>query len=286
MEPIKEKYINPFTDFGFKRLFGEDMNKDLLLDFLSELLREQQGTIKELNYMKTEKFGRTDDERKAVFDIYCENERGEKFLVEMQKTKQTFFKDRTVYYTTFPIQEQALRSDWDYRLQAVYTIAILDFVFEEDKNDKEKFRYDVKLTDIDTKRVFFDKVTFIYFEMPKFTKTVEELETRFDKWLYVLKNLHKLDRLPEKLKERVFEKVFEVAEIAKFTKEEYKDYNDSLKAYRDLQNSIETARIEGKIEGKIETALNSMKIGLESEVISRITGLSLEEIEKLKHSEG
>lgn len=133
--------------------------------------------------------------------MYCTNEKGEKFIVELQKTKQKFFKDRTVYYSTFPIQEQAKKgSEWNFELEKVYTIAILDFVFDEDKGEPEKFRYDVKLTELETKEVFYDKLMFIYLQMPKFNKKVEELETRFDKWLFVLKNLHKLDRIPEKIK--------------------------------------------------------------------------------------
>lgn len=291
MEQQKEKYINPFTDFGFKRLFGEEMNKDLLLDFLSELLHDQQGKITELSYMKNEKFGRTADERRAIFDIYCENDRGEKFLVEMQKTKQSFFKDRTVYYSTFPIQEQAVRSDWDYKLQHVYTVAILDFVFEEDKKDKEKFRYDVKLTDTHTHKVFYDKLTFVYLEMPKFTKAAHQLETRFDKWLYILKNLHKLDRLPDNLRETVFEKVFEVAEIAAMTPADYNEYESSLKTYRDLQNSIDTARIEGEARGEargqlkvqFETATIMLADNEPMEKIVRYTGLTVEQINDLKN---
>lgn len=196
MAEFVEKYINPFTDYGFKKLFGEELNKDLLLDFLNELLKEEQGQIKELTYLKTEHLGLTELDRKAIFDLYCENERGEKFIVELQKSKQNFFKDRTVYYSTFPIREQAKRADWNYELKAVYTIAILDFVFEADKNEPDKFRYDVKLKDIETNKVFYDKLTFIYLEMPKFKKTIDELETRFDKWLYVISNLNKLDRIP------------------------------------------------------------------------------------------
>lgn len=296
LELKKEKYINPFTDFGFKRLFGEEINKDLLLDFLNELLHEQQGTITEVTYMKTEKFGRTDEERRAIFDIYCENDKGEKFLVEMQKSKQAFFKDRTVYYATFPIQEQAARSDWDYKLEHVYTVAVLDFVFDEDKNDTGKFRYDIKLTDNETNKVFYDKLTFVYLEMPKFAKEIHQLETRFDKWLYVLKNLHKLDQLPDNLKESVFEKVFKVAEIAAMTKEEFRTYEESLKTYRDLQNSIETARAEGeakgKSEGKIEGKMESLEAmavkmhakGFPAAVISELTGLPLERIADLRSS--
>jgi predicted transposase/invertase (TIGR01784 family) len=282
MAEFTEKYINPFTDYGFKKLFGEEPNKDLLLDFLNELLKDEQGEIRDLTYLKTEQLGTSDIDRKAIFDLYCENEKGEKFIVELQKSKQNFFKDRTVYYSTFPIREQAKRADWDYELKAVYTIAILDFVFDSDKNEPDKFRYDVKLTDIETKQVFYDKLTFIYLEMPKFNKTVDELETRFDKWLFVLKNLNRLDRVPDKLKEQIFEKLFETAEIAKFTPDQVRSYEDSLKYYRDIKNSIDTARDEGKIEGKIEIATKALKKGLSLKDIIELTGLSEDEIKKLK----
>ncbi len=284
MSDIKEKYINPFTNFGFKRLFGEEPNKDLLIDFLNVLLKEQQGEIVDLTYLKTEQLGNTELDRKAIFDLYCENEKGEKFIVEMQKSKQNFFKDRSLYYSTFPIQEQAQKSDWNYELKAVYTIGILDFVFDEDKSDKNKFRYDVKLQDINTNKTFYEKLTFIYFEMPKFNKSIEELESHYDKWLYVLKNLHKLDRLPENLKEKVFERVFEVAEIAKFSHEEYLSYEDSLKYYRDLKNSLDTAKEEGKEEGKIEVAKEMIAENEPIEKISRFTGLTIAQIEKIKNN--
>ncbi len=266
-QPKREKYINPFTDFGFKRLFGEELNKDILMDFLSELLREQIGTITDLQYKSNEHRGRSEDDRRAIFDIYCQNDQGERFLIEMKKSKQAFFKDRTVYYSTFPIQEQAQLSDWNYRLNAVFTIGILDFVFEEDKTNKSKYRYDIKLSDIETNKVFYDKLTFTYLEMPKFTKTITELETRFDKWLYVLKNLQKLDRLPDTLREQMFERVFAVAEIARFTPDEYHEYEDSLKTYRDLQNSLDTARdegiAEGIVKGKAEGLAEGEEIGKE-----------------------
>ena len=286
MAEFTERYINPFTDYGFKKLFGEEPNKDLLLDFLNVLLKEEQGEIKNLTYLKSEHLGTGELDRKAIFDLYCENERGEKFIVELQKTKQNFFKDRTVYYSTFPIREQAKRADWNYELKAVYTIAILDFVFDEDKNDTAKFRYDIKLTDTETKEVFYDKLTFIYLEMPKFNKTVEELETRFDKWLYVIRNLNRLDKKPDKLRERIFEKLFETAEIAKFTPDQVRSYEDSLKYYRDLKNSLDTAREEGLLEGiekGIEkVARNMMHKGISIEIIAETTGLTEQQIEKLK----
>lgn len=278
MSIIAEKYINPFTDFGFKKLFGEEPNKDLLLDFLNELLKEQEGKIKNLTYLKNEHLGLGESDRKAIFDLYCENERGEKFIVELQKSKQNFFKDRTLYYSTFPIREQAKQSDWNYELKAVYTIAILDFVFDEDKTDKNKYRYDVKLIDIHTCKVFYNKLTFIYLEMPKFQKSLEELDTRFEKWLYVLRNLNRLEKIPEKLQEKIFERLFDVAEIAKFSKEEILSYEDSLKYYRDLKNSLDLAKEEGKLEKAREIILNGQQEGLSISILSKIVGLAEEEV--------
>ena len=113
---IKDKYISPFTDFGFKKLFGTDPNKDILIDFLNELLRKDEGEIKDINYLSKEQLGRTIDDRKAIFDIYCENNKGEKFIVEIQKAKQNYFKERSIYYSTFPIQQQSEKGKWDFEL--------------------------------------------------------------------------------------------------------------------------------------------------------------------------
>jgi predicted transposase/invertase (TIGR01784 family) len=293
MLTIKDKYINPYTDFGFKRLFGSENNKDLLIDFLNELIKEQ-GKIVDVQYLKNEQLGRGEWERKSIFDIYCENERGEKFIVEMQRARQNYFKDRSVYYSTFPIQQQAMRNDWNYELKAVYFIGILDFIFDEDKNDKHCFHREVKLLDTKSKEVFYDKLTFIYLEMPKFNKTENELDTHFDKWLYVLKNLSRLEDRPKKLQERVFGRLFREAEIACFNADEMTNYEDSLKVYRDLKNSIDAAEEEGLERGRaegeaiglekkaIEIARNSLRAGLPVETVSQITGLSTQKIESLK----
>lgn len=283
MAEFVEKYINPFTDYGFKRLFGTEPNKALLLDFLNELLKKEQGTIVNLTYLKSDRLGNSEDDRKAVFDLYCENEKGEKFIVELQKTKQKFFKDRTVYYSTFPIRDQAQRgSDWNFELKAVYTIAILDFVFDSDKDEPNKFRYDVKLTDIDTCKVFYDKLTFIYLEMPKFNKPVKTLNSRFDKWMYVIRNLNKLDRIPNELREGIFERLFEIAEIAKFSREEAEAYEDSLKSYRDLKNSLDTAFEEGIEKGIEQVAIGLVKENIPDQIILSTTGLTADQLKLLK----
>jgi predicted transposase/invertase (TIGR01784 family) len=115
MTRILDKYISPFTDFGFKKLFGTEPNKDLLIDFLNELLRKDEGEIVDLTFLSKEQLGRAIDDRKAIFDIYCENQQGEKFIVEIQKAKQKYFKDRSIYYSTFPTQSQAQKGQWSFQ---------------------------------------------------------------------------------------------------------------------------------------------------------------------------
>ena len=283
------RYVNPYTDFGFKLLFGTPVNKDLLIGFLNALFRGEQE-ITDVTYLNAEQLGRAEWDRKAVFDVYCENVKGERFIVEMQKAKQKYFKDRSVFYSTFPIREQAKVGDWDYELKSVYTVGILNFVFDEDKDDEEYYHHEVKLMDVGRKEVFYEKLTFIYLEMPKFRKREEELETLFDKWMFVLKNLATLLDRPAALQERVFKRLFETAEIARFSESEMRDYEESLKNLRDLGNVLNTAKEEGRKEGieegekrkSMEMALRMRDDGMPLEVIAKYTGLSVEEIRNLK----
>ena len=258
-EGIRDRYINPYTDFGFKKIFGSDMNKDLLISFLNALL-DGKERIENLTYLNVEHLGNAELDRKAVFDVYCQNDKGEKFLVEMQKGEQEFFKDRSLFYTTFPIQEQVRRGTWDYSLKAVYTIGILNFVFDE--SAKDTYRHQVRLVDTDTGEVFYDKLTLIYLEMPKFNKREEELETMFDKWMFVLRNLSSLFDRPKALQERVFTRLFEAAEIAKFDRVEYAEYQESLKNFRDLYSVIQTASRKGMAEGLAEGMAKGLAEGM------------------------
>lgn len=287
----QERYVNLFTDFGFKKIFGQEINKTLLIDFLNVLFEDLE-TITNITYLKDEHAGYSELDRKAVFDLYCENDKGERFIIEVQRVKQKFFKDRSLYYATYAIQEQAIRGkDWKYELKGVYTVGIMDFTFDERSENKEKLAHYVQLMDRETHEVFYDKLTFLYLEVPKFDKTEEELETNFDKWLFVLKNLHKLNKIPTLLKNKIFEHLFEQAEVAKFNKKERIAYESSLKEYRDLASAIETAkeeaRAEGLAEGEInkayQIAQNLINLGLANEVIMKGTGLSNKQIEAMRN---
>ena len=292
MEKSRNKYFNPFTDFGFKKIFGEELNKALLIDFLNELLRSEESTIVDLEYLTNEQLGYSPTVRRAVFDIHCRSQDGEQFIVEMQKTRQKYFKDRSVYYAAFPIRNAGdAPGSWDFQLPRVYTVAVLDFVFNEDENDPDKFRYDVKLSDVDTNMVFYDKLTFIYLEMPKFSKGPGELESHFDKWLYALKNMPSLDEVPDSLQEEVFLQLFRTAEIAQFSEKEYQAYLDSLKVLRDnantldyaVEKALEEGREEGRIQEKRGSALKMIEEEIPLDTVSRITGLSAEELQRLNN---
>jgi predicted transposase/invertase (TIGR01784 family) len=279
---MKAKYINPFTDFGFKKIFGEEASKPLLLDFLNSLL-PAKNKIKQLAFKNNEHLGQTEADRKSLFDIYCEAENGEKFIVELQKSKQNFFKERTVYYSTFPIREQAEKGEWNYNLTAVFCIGILDFTFDDYESESEKHEvvHTIKLKNQHGK-IFYEKLTYIYLEMPNFSKTEGELKTRLDQWLFFIKNLEDFQQIPTIFKdELIFNQAFEKANLSKFNHAEWESYEGSLKKYRDLKGVIDTAFDEGKIEGKIEVAKALKASGVPVAVISKMTGFSESEIEKI-----
>ncbi len=284
---MKAKYINPFTDFGFKKIFGEEASKLLLIDFLTSLLPE--SNIIDLTFRDKEKIGLSEEDRKAIYDIYCETKSGEKIIVELQKAngttlRQNYFKDRTIYYASFPIQEQAQKGNWNYQLKAIYCVGILDFKFEDDKVVDKEVVHTVQLKD-QNNEVFYHKLKFVYLEMPHFNKSEGELLTQLDKWLYFIRHLEDFQSIPDIFKDSIFEQAFEKAEIAKYSSEERDEYEKSLKIYRDLKGVIDTAYDEGKIEGEqqkaIDVAKRAKKMGLSSQDIAVLTGLSIDEIELL-----
>ena len=273
------------TDFGFKRIFGTDPNKELLVNFLNSLF-DGEEVIKDVKYLNSENVGDVYTERKAIFDVYCENEKGEKFIVEMQNAYQTYFKDRSLFYSTFPIREQAPKgSDWNFCLKKVYVVALLNYRMSDEAFDSSDTIHTIALMDTKTNKVFNAKLMFKYVEVGRFDKTDDELISLSDKWMYVLKNLSRLDNRPSSLREKIFTKLFDAAAIARFTPMELREYEDSLKAYRDIKNSLDTAKEEGRAEGRAEgiamVVKNMHAKGMDIDDIASITGLNKDEVESL-----
>ena len=285
-------YLNPLTDFGFKKLFGEEPNKDLLISFLNTLLPEQHQ-ISELSYTKNEYQGISAADRKVIFDLNCMSPSGERFIVELQRVKQIYFKDRSLFYSTFVIQEQAKRGDWNYKLAAVYTIGILDFLMDDHEQD---VLYHAQLKD-QHNRLFYDKLNFIYLVLPRFNLQAHELSTLQEKWLYAFKHLHELEKIPSELQENIFQRLFAIAQVAQLPSAERQVYENSLKDYRDFMSAQDTAHLEGYQEGieeglekgkqlgieeeKREMARRLLAKGMSVELVAELVGLPLEAIQAL-----
>ncbi|MEZ4863891.1 MAG: Rpn family recombination-promoting nuclease/putative transposase [Caldilineaceae bacterium] len=283
------RYIDPKTDFGFKRLFAQEESKDILRQFLFDVLALQHP-IQELSYIPNEQLPPTADERIGVYDVYCTDVIGQRFIVEMQRGSQTFIRDRVLYYSTFPIAQQAKKgTGWQFELLPIYCIAILNFAIDTESDYLRR----VQLMDTKAKQVFYDKLTYVYVELPKFGKAADELTTPADRWIYLLKYMPELQDIPAELANEPFTHAFAVAEEAALSPRERILYETSLKSARDAYAEIMSARQKGMEEGRKEgheagrleekkaTARAMRDNGLELTLIIQITGLSAEEITRL-----
>ena len=276
----KKKYAELLCDFMFKRLFGTVANKDVLISFLNIVLEDVE--IEDVDFIPTEHNGMNEDDRKVIFDIACKCKDGTNFIIEMQKGYQKYFRERALFYTTYPINEQArdardlyikekaenpgdAKLKWDYNLKPVIVVAILNFQFKHtaewpaDKyRSSYRLREDSSMTDVMT-----DALRFVFIELGRFKKYIWELETFFEKWLYLLKHIHKMSSIPKEFSDPFFKRLFLLAEIDKFTAAEKKQYLQSLKNMGDFDNIINTAAEEAHAAGKAEGLKQGLEQGLE-----------------------
>jgi predicted transposase/invertase (TIGR01784 family) len=254
------RYIDPKTDFGFKRLFAQEDSKDILKQFLFDVLKLKHP-IQELAYIPNEQLPQGADERIGVYDVYCTDLLGQRFVVEMQRGSQTFIRDRVLYYSTFPIIHQAKKgTTWAFELIPIYCIAILNFAIDVETDYLRR----VQLMDISAKKVFYDKLTYVYIELPKFGKEPGDLTEAVDKWIYLLKYLPELQDIPAELANEPFTHAFEIAESAALSPKERILYEASLKSARDAYAEIMSARQKGWDEGMEKGLEEGMEKGKEA----------------------
>ena len=280
-EIIKAKYINLMVDWSFKRVFGTEVNKDILIEFLKVIF--PQFAITDITYIPTEQLGIMEDDRKAIFDVLCKTEDDKTFLVEMQRGRQEHFFERALYYTSFPIMKQGKKTiakeegegsdPWDFGLDGVFFLGILDFNYEQDELTEHRYQ----LLETRTLKRMTDKLEFVFVEVAKFDKREDELETDLDKWLYLLKNMSTLLERPAALRDRVFGRLFDVAEYARLDDEERKKYVEAMNTTRDTFNMIAYARKETSYE----IARRMIDKGLDMDTILDVTGLTKEDIAKI-----
>jgi predicted transposase/invertase (TIGR01784 family) len=256
------RYIDPKTDFGFKRLFGQEDSKDILKQFLFDVLALPYP-IQDLSYIPNEQLPTVPGERVGVYDVYCVDALGRRFIVEMQRGWQLHIKDRVLYYCVFPILHQGRKGgQWGFELVPIYCIAIINFALENDETDLSYLRR-VQLMDTDSKEVFYDKLTFVYVELPKFHLTPEQLTSEADKWIYLLKYMPELQDIPAELTTEQFAHAFEIARETALSEEERWQYEMSLKKERDTYATVESARIKGLEEGRAEGIQQGIEQGIQ-----------------------
>jgi predicted transposase/invertase (TIGR01784 family) len=284
------KYIDPLTDFGFKRLFGSTPNSDLLIAFLNEVFRGRKHIV-DLVYNKNEHPGETKGEGGAIFDLLCTGKDGEHFIIEVQRGKQEKFKERALFYTSRLISEKApkgRRSEWGYNIAEVYLVALLeDFVLDESPDGE--YLHDICLCNRDTGKIFYDKLGYTYIELRNFVKANTDLNTDLDRWLYVLKNMSGMDKIPAYLRKPIFEKLFNIAEYSNLTKEEKGMYDNSLKYKWDNKNVLDYAVKEARLEGIYKTRYAIienliLKLGLADEQAADVAEVSIDFVRKVREA--
>ncbi len=277
------KFINPFSDWGFKLIFGQDIHKDLLINFLNDLLKGEH-VIKDITFLNNEQLPKSIEDRCFIYDVYCLTDKGSHIIVEMQNRCQTHFISRTIVYAANALVSQAEKGvEWDYHIESVYCISFMNFTTSE--LEQGKFRTDVVLADRETHRIVSDRLRFIYLQLPLFQKEKEECKNNFERWIFVLKNMETLDRIPFLAKNAVFQKLAQITNIAALLPEERRQYDASIKVFRDniamYKGAIEEGKAKGKIEEKRDIARRMKEMKLSVEQIQQITKLSPEEIAQL-----
>ena len=291
------KFINPFTDYGFKKIFGQEISKELLIDFLNDLL-EGERVITDLTFLNNEQLPEYLEDRGAIYDIYCTTDTGENIIVEMQNKSQVHFKERALYYLSRAIIRQGqVGYEWKFDIKAVYGVFFMNFLLSDDV----KLRTDVILADRDTGNLFCDKLRQIFIALPRFKKEEDECTTDFERWIYILTNMETLKRLPFKARKAVFERLEKIADVASLTKEERELYENSVDAYRTHLCVMDAAKLEGHEEGlkeglgkgreeglkegreqeRLANARTMREKGIADSLIMDITGLTREELDKL-----
>lgn len=278
------RYINPFTDWGFKKIFGQEANKDILIFFLNELLKGER-VITDISFLDKESLGIRSEDRSLIYDIYCKTNTGEHIIVEMQNRSQSHFIDRSIYYIAKSLVSQPVKGEWNYELVAVYGVFFMNFTIHNTLD--KKLRTDIILAKRDTGTMLTDKMRMIYLQLPCFDKGESDCENDFERFIYVLKKMEVLDRMPFEKKNFIFTKLAKIAEVRKLTQQEQIDYDASLKSYRDTYSVMKTEREEGEKIGiekgekkkAIEIACQMKRDGLPINYICKYTGLMPEEIE-------
>ena len=244
------KYADLLDDDVFKLVFGRESTKDVMIEFLNQVIPDRK--IVDLEFIDKEMHPVERDSKGVVYDMFCKTDTGARIIVEVQRRKQPFYPERALYYSTFQIQRQVEAGADTYDFLPVYVINILNF-----KMSNHEACTDVKtvyrLYEETSHRLLTDRVTFIFIELPKFTKSIEELDGNvLEGMYYCFKNMAVLDERPKVLTHQIFSKIFAVSELYNMDQETREKVIHKMTTERDLRNQMAYARQEAIEEGLAE----------------------------------
>ena len=280
------RYVDILTDAGFKAVFGDQNNKDVLIDFLNVVLPESR-MVSDIEYSTTEIPGFTPENKSVRLDLRCTGTDGTEFIVEMQQSRQEHFFKRCVEYAS-KVYDSGSRRGYGYgEIPPVYFIGILaaDMGFDRSSPEwNDRYVSEYTFREKSTGEVPDESISIIFVELDRFSKEVEECVSLVEKWCYALKYVGRLHELPDGLRIRAFERLFAACEIARFSPEKKLQYDKEMITERDYMNILATARKDGFAEGKAEVARALLSLGQPEDLILQATGLTEKELSELKES--
>ena len=275
----KFKYADLLNDEVFKLVFGRESTKDVMIEFLNQVILDRR--ILDLEFIDKEMHPVERDAKGTVYDMFCKTDDGSKIIVEVQRRKQPFYPERALYYSTFQIQRQVEAGAEYYDFLPVYVVSILDFVMDDDPQSNA-VRTAYRLYEDNSHKLLTDRVTFIFIELPKFTKTVDELDGNILEGMYFcFKNMPELESRPEVLDHHVFTKIFDVTELYNMDQDTRDKVLDNMTTERDLKNQMIYAREEGREEGIALAIKNMAESGLGAEQIAEIMKMSVADVQAM-----
>lgn len=275
----KFKYADLLNDEVFKLVFGRESTKDVMIEFLNQVILDRK--ILDLEFIDKEMHPIERDAKGTVYDMFCKTDDGSRIIVEVQRRKQPFYPERALYYSTFQIQRQVEAGAEYYDFLPVYVVSILDFVMGDDPQSNV-VRTAYRLYEDNSHKLLTDRVTFIFIELPKFKKTVEELDGNILEGMYFcFKNMPELESRPEVLDHHVFTKIFDVTELYNMDQETRDKVLDNMTTERDLKNQMIYAREEGREEGIALAIKNMADSGLDAEQIAEIMKMPLADVQAM-----
>jgi predicted transposase/invertase (TIGR01784 family) len=298
------KFADPKNDVAFKKIFGDEKHKEVLISFLNSVLDfKDEKTIVDVTLSNTYQLSEIEDLKDTILDIKAKNQNGEEFIVEMQKKDIGDFAKRSLYYTSKAYVSQIDVAEKYLQLKKVYYIAIVDFEIFDNKNFISRHL----IINQETTKQDLKDFEFTFIELPKFNLELKDCDTIVKKWIYFINNASSLDLIPKELENiKEFQVAFQTANTYAWNKKELSYYDRVSLRRGDDKNALMVAKKraeekgmrigikkgmqKGRQEGMqkgiekgiLTVAQNSIKQGLDNQTISLITGLDAEQIEQLR----